>query len=57
MEFDELDDSTLQSQFVINPANGLPMIGELGGVDVVGNPYGTDSLSCTPGAGSGLWGD
>lgn len=26
----------------INPANGLPMIGGCGGVDVSGNPYGTD---------------
>lgn len=27
----------------INPANGLPMIGGCGGVDVEGNPYGTDT--------------
>ncbi|WP_044413445.1 hypothetical protein [Thiomicrospira microaerophila] len=27
----------------INPANGLPMIGGMGGVDVAGNPYGIDS--------------
>lgn len=27
---------------VVNPANGLPMIGGMGGVDVEGNPYGTD---------------
>lgn len=26
----------------INPANGLPMVGGCGGVDVEGNPYGTD---------------
>ena len=26
----------------INPANGLPMVGGTGGVDVKGNPYGTD---------------
>ncbi len=26
----------------INPATGLPMIGGLGGVDSMGNPYGTD---------------
>lgn len=26
----------------INPANGLPMVGGCGGVDVQGNPYGTD---------------
>ncbi len=27
----------------INPANGLPMVGGTGGVDVEGNPYGFDS--------------
>ncbi|GLP94706.1 hypothetical protein [Paraferrimonas sedimenticola] len=27
----------------INPANGLPMVDGTGGVDVEGNPYGTDS--------------
>lgn len=27
----------------INPANGLPMINGIGGVDIEGNPYGTDS--------------
>lgn len=27
----------------INPANGFPMIDGIGGVDVVGNPYGADS--------------
>ena len=27
---------------VINPANGLPMVGGVGGLDVEGNPYGTD---------------
>lgn len=26
----------------INPANGLPMVGGCGGVDIEGNPYGTD---------------
>ncbi|MBE0471145.1 MAG: hypothetical protein IBX55_16745 [Methyloprofundus sp.] len=26
----------------VNPANGLPMMGGIGGVDVEGNPYGTD---------------
>lgn len=26
----------------INPANGMPMVGGMGGVDVEGNPYGTD---------------
>ncbi|WP_243020053.1 hypothetical protein [Simplicispira sedimenti] len=28
--------------FAINPANGLPMVDGTGGVDVEGNPYGTD---------------
>jgi len=27
---------------VSNPANGLPMIGGFAGVDIEGNPYGTD---------------
>ena len=26
----------------INPANGLPMVGGEGGVDIEGNPFGTD---------------
>lgn len=26
----------------INPATGLPMVGDIGGVDVGGNPYGVD---------------
>ena len=26
----------------VNPANGLFMVGGIGGVDVEGNPYGTD---------------
>lgn len=26
----------------INPATGLPMVGGCGGIDVAGNPYGTD---------------
>lgn len=30
------------STCTINPASGLPMIGGCGGVDVAGNPYGTD---------------
>jgi hypothetical protein len=29
----------------INPATGLPMLGDVGGVDVAGNPYGLD-LGC-----------
>jgi hypothetical protein len=28
----------------INPANGLPMIGGMGGVDVEGNTFGTDDM-------------
>jgi hypothetical protein len=28
--------------FAVNPANGLPMIGGTGGVDIEGNPFGTD---------------
>jgi hypothetical protein len=27
----------------INPASGLPMVGGCGGLDVAGNPYGTDT--------------
>jgi len=27
----------------INPANGLPMVGGEGGIDVAGNPYGCDN--------------
>lgn len=26
----------------INPATGLPMVGDIGGVDVGGNPFGMD---------------
>lgn len=26
----------------INPASGLPMVGDCGGLDVAGNPYGTN---------------
>jgi len=26
----------------INPANGLPMIGGIGGIDIEGNTYGQD---------------
>ncbi|MGR5501984.1 hypothetical protein ACQKP3_14730 [Vibrio sp. DNB22_10_4] len=29
---------------VINPATGLPMVGGIGGLDTMGNPYGYDSL-------------
>lgn len=27
----------------INPANGNPMVGGIGGVDIEGNPYGMDT--------------
>jgi len=27
----------------INPANGMPMVGGTGGIDIEGNPYGTGS--------------
>ena len=28
--------------FAINPANGNPMVGGIGGLDIGGNPFGTD---------------
>lgn len=34
--------SDWMNETVINPATGLPMINGIGGVDVAGNPYGTD---------------
>ena len=37
-----LDDDE-NSGMAINPANGLPMVGDEGGVDVMGNPYGCSS--------------
>ena len=37
-----IDSSSSDSGCDINPATGLPMIGGCGGVDVEGNPYGTD---------------
>lgn len=47
-------DSSLDDN-AINPANGLPMVGGMGGVDVAGNPYGTDfSHEGTFGSGSSL---
>lgn len=30
----------------INPGTGLPMVGDIGGVDVGGNPYGLDLNQC-----------
>lgn len=43
--FDDDADESMSSSAVseINPATGFPMIGGIGGVDVVGNPYGADS--------------
>lgn len=53
----------------INPATGLPIVSDIGGVDVGGNPYGVDlsahsidsfcdavsnfDVGCDPGAGHG----
>lgn len=34
--------SVLDTHCDINPANGLPMVGGCGGVDIKGNAYGTD---------------
>jgi hypothetical protein len=36
-------DSSVDSACSINPANGMPMVGGCGGVDIEGNPFGTDS--------------
>lgn len=39
------DDPTGTSSFddfAVNPANGLPMVGGSGGVDIEGNPFGTN---------------
>lgn len=42
----------------INPATGLPMLGDIGGVDVMGNPYGIDlnqsADHSSPGFGDGF---
>lgn len=40
--FESTTDS-VSEQIEINPANGFPMIGGIGGVDVEGNPYGLGS--------------
>lgn len=37
------EDTTTFDDNAINPANGLPMIGGIVGVDVEGNPFGLDS--------------
>jgi hypothetical protein len=36
------DDDMEQLDSLVNPANGLPMIGGIAGVDVVGNAFGMD---------------
>jgi hypothetical protein len=38
-------DSTEEADLAVNPANGLPMIGGTCGVDIEGNPCGTDMHS------------
>lgn len=35
--------SLAMDEMAINPANGMPMVGSTGGIDIEGNPYGTDS--------------
>ena len=37
-----LDDGFKTGEININPATGLPIIGDSLGIDVAGNPYGTD---------------
>ena len=34
--------SGIAEESAVNPANGLPMINGIGGVDIEGNPYGAD---------------
>lgn len=34
--------SMFDDSLSVNPANGLPMIGGTGGIDMQGNPFGTD---------------
>ena len=34
--------SSSVDEFAINPANGLPIVSSTGGVNIEGNPYGTD---------------
>lgn len=42
----------------VNPASGLPMVGGMGGVDVEGNPFGTDfSDSGLASSSSDMWAD
>ncbi len=48
IKFDDAEDDSFTRQdaslntHAINPANGLPMVGGLGGIDIEGNPYGAD---------------
>lgn len=41
----------------INPATGLPMVGDCGGVDVGGNPFGMDLHQIEDHSSSGYGGD
>ena len=34
--------TSYHDDFAVNPASGLPMIGGMTGLDIEGNPYGTD---------------
>ena len=36
------DTKSYQDDFTINPANGLPMVGGMPGLDIEGNPFGTN---------------
>lgn len=36
------DNHAVVARLDVNPATGLPMIGDFGALDVGGNPYGTD---------------
>ena len=36
------DTASYQDDFPINPANGLPMVGGMPGLDIEGNPFGTN---------------
>ena len=36
--------SSFFDDFAVNPANGLPMIGGMAGMDMAGNPFATDYL-------------
>jgi len=38
----DLSSSSMDCGCDINPATGLPMIGDCGGIDVGGSPFGTD---------------